>query len=159
MLELEYPNFILFALYIPHGGRKQENMPYKLEVYHKLISHLSRTKNKHVILAGDFNIAHNEIDLARPKDNRKNTCFTPRERAELDKLISHGFIDSFREINKEGDNYTWWPYMNNLRERNIGWRLDYIFVSNKLAPNLKKSFILKDDKGSDHCPIGAELDI
>lgn len=159
MLELEYPDFILFALYIPHGGREKEKLPYKLEVYGEILRSISKVKNKKVILAGDFNIAHEEIDLARPKENRRNIMFTDEERDELDKMNKIGFVDTFRELNKEGGNYTWWPYRNSLREKNVGWRIDYIFASKSLAPSLKKAFILRDDVGSDHCPIGAEFDI
>lgn len=114
---------------------------------------------KPVILAGDFNIAHKDVDLARPKGNRKNIMFTPEERAEIDALISSGFIDSFRKFNDENGNYTWWPYMNSLREKNVGWRIDYIFCPQALDVFLEKAFILKDVKGSDHCPVGAEFKI
>jgi exodeoxyribonuclease-3 len=159
ILELKYPEFTLLALYLPHGGRLKENLPYKLEVYSALKKRLEELKNEKVILAGDFNIAHDDIDLARPKDNRNNIMFTAEERSELDRLISMGFTDSFRKFDKENGNYTWWPYRNGLRERNIGWRIDYIFASNNLSPKLKDAFILKNDMGSDHCPIGAEFDI
>lgn len=159
ILELEYPKFTLFALYIPHGGRYKENLPYKLEVYSALKKRLKELKDKKIIIAGDFNIAHEDIDLARPKDNRNNVMFTESERAEIDDLISLGFIDSFRKFNKENGNYTWWPYRNGLREKNIGWRIDYIFSSGNLEPKLKDAFILKNDMRSDHCPVGAEFEI
>jgi exodeoxyribonuclease-3 len=157
VVRLEYPEFTLFALYMPHGGRKKENLPYKLEAYEYLFGELSAAK-KPVILAGDFNIAHKEDDLARPKDNAKNIMFTPEERERLDKMVSFGFIDSFRKFNSGNGNYTWWPYRNDLRERNVGWRIDYIFASESIGPNLKEAFILNGDRGSDHCPIGVEFD-
>ncbi len=154
MVQLEYKNFIFIALYLPHGGRFKENLPYKLEVYKHLFNHLRKLKNKNVILAGDFNIAHEDIDLDRPKRNRNNIMFTSEERKQLDMLIDNGFIDTFRQFHKEGGNYTWWPYFANARERNLGWRIDYVFVSQPLSKKLKDAFILNRVQGSDHCPVG-----
>jgi len=157
VLKLQYPHFLLINLYLPQGGRKKENMGYKLEIYDFLLRYLKKIKNEKVILVGDFNVAHQEIDLARPKDNKNNTMFTLEERERIDKIIELGFVDSFREFYKEPGNYTWWPYYRNARQRNLGWRIDYIFVSKALVPKIKKAFILKDIKGSDHCPIGIEI--
>jgi len=157
LLILEYPKFILLNLYIPHGGRDKENLDYKLEVYRVLINRLEDFGEKEIIMAGDFNIAREEIDLARPKDNRNNIMFTWEERKSLNKLIEFGFDDSFRKFNKKGGNYTWWPYFNKARERNLGWRIDYVFTSKKLTLKLKTAFILKDVFGSDHCPTGIEI--
>jgi exodeoxyribonuclease-3 len=157
ILVLTYPDFILINLYLPHGGRKKEKLDYKLKCYKSLFQYLSKIKNKNIILIGDFNIAHKEIDLERPKQNRDNIMFTKKEREQIDKIINLKFIDSFRKFNHEGGNYTWWPYMANARQRNIGWRIDYIFISNSLEKNLKQSFILKNVEGSDHCPIGVEI--
>lgn len=156
-LRLDFEDFILINLYLPHGGRQKENLSYKLEVYDCLLDYLKKLKNKNVILAGDFNVAHNEIDLARPKQNRKNIMFTAEERAQLDKIEGLNFVDSFRKFNQESGNYTWWPYMANARERNLGWRIDYVFISEKLALNLKNAFILNKTLGSDHCPTGVEI--
>ena len=160
MLELEYSDFILINLYLPHGGRQKENLKYKLKVYDYLIKylkHLKQNTNKGIILAGDFNIAHQDIDLARPDENRDNIMFTPEERERIDKIINLGFIDTFRQFHQDGGYYTWWPYMFHARERNLGWRIDYIFVSQLLLSHLKNSFILSKIMGSDHCPIGIEL--
>lgn len=157
ILRLDYHDFSLINLYLPHGGRQKENLIYKLEVYDLLLNYLEKIKHQNIILIGDFNIAHQEIDLARPKQNRKNTMFTPKEREKIDKIIKLGFTDTFREFNKEGGDYTWWPYFANARKRNLGWRIDYAFVSKSLVPKLKSSFILQEIKGSDHCPIGAEI--
>jgi len=154
-LELDYEDFILINLYLPHGGRGKENLGYKLEVYEFLIGYLKKIKDKPVILIGDFNIAHEDVDLARPKNNRDNIMFTPEERKRIDEMIELGFIDTFRKFHEEGGHYTWWPYFADARQRNLGWRIDYIFVSQSLAPRLHDAFILKDIKGSDHCPIGA----
>jgi len=157
ILILEYPHFTLINLYTPHGGRQKENLNYKLEVHKYLLNYLKRIKNKNVILIGDFNIAHQEIDLARPKQNKNNIMFTQEERKQIDKIINLGFIDSFRVFNKKSGNYTWWPYFVNARERNLGWRIDYTFVSKKLSSKLKSALVLNKVMGSDHCPIGLEI--
>lgn len=157
LLELEYPDFTLVNLYMPHGDRQKRNLDYKLECYEYLFKNLEKVKNKKIILIGDFNIAHKEIDLARPKQNQNNIMFTPQERKQIDKLIKLGFIDSFRKFHKKGGNYTWWVYMANARQRNLGWRIDYAFVSKKFEKRLKSAFILSRVRGSDHCPIGIEI--
>ena len=157
ILKLKYPDFTLINLYLPHGGRQKENLAYKLKVYNRIINYLKKIKDKNIILIGDFNIAHKEIDLARPKDNENNIMFTIEERKQIDKIIKSGFIDTFREFNKKGGNYTWWPYMAKARQRNLGWRIDYIFISKELTQKLKDAFILPEIMGSDHCPIGIEI--
>lgn len=156
-LRLDYDDFILIALYIPQGARDQRDMGYKMEAYNLLLKYLSKIKNKRVIVIGDLNIAHTELDLARPKQNIKNTMFTPEERAQIDALENLGFVDTFRMFNKESGNYSWWPYFANARERNLGWRIDYVFASKVLAGNIKKAFICQSAKGSDHCPVGISL--
>lgn len=159
ILILHFDNFILINLYLPHGGRKKENLNYKLEVYSVLLNYLEKLKNKNIILIGDFNIAHKEIDLARPKENKNNIMFTEGERKQIDKLLNLGFIDTFRKLNPEDKKYTWWPYFANARQRNLGWRIDYVFISKTLLPKLKNAFILTEVKGSDHCPIGINIDV
>jgi len=159
ILRLDYHDFSLINLYLPHGGRQKENLIYKLEVYDLLLEYLEKIKYKNVILIGDFNIAHEEIDLDRPKQNQRNTMFTLEERRRIGKIINLGFTDTFRRFHQEGGQYTWWPYFANARERNLGWRIDYAFVSKSLAPKLKSSFILQEIKGSDHCPIGVVVTI
>jgi exodeoxyribonuclease-3 len=156
-LRLDFKKFILINIYLPQGDRTKKNIPYKLESYHRLLTYLQKIKSKPVVLIGDFNIAHTELDLARPQYNKKNTMFTPAERQMLDQIIKHGMIDTFRYFNKQNKNYTWWPYYYNARQRNIGWRLDYCFINKHLIKKLKQAYILKDVKGSDHCPIGIEL--
>ena len=158
ILKLEYPKFFLINLYIPHGGRQKENLAYKLKVYKHLFEFIGKIKKKPIILIGDFNIAHKGIDLTRPKDNKNNIMFTKKERMQIDELIKLGFIDTFRKFHKKAGNYTWWAYIANARARNIGWRLDYAFVSKKLTPKLKKAFILNKIKGSDHCPVGIDIE-
>lgn len=157
ILKLEFPNFLLINIYLPHGGRQKENLDYKLEVYKYLLNYLKKIKNKNIILIGDFNIAHQEIDLARPKSNKDNIMFTPAERKQIDRIIGLGFIDTFRKFYKDNGHYTWWPYGFNARQRNLGWRIDYAFTSKNLTPKLKNAFILNKVPGSDHCPIGIEI--
>jgi len=157
LLELKFKNFSLLNIYIPHGGRQKENLDYKLDVYKRLIAKLESLKDEKVIVVGDFNIAHREIDLARPSQNLNNIMFSPLERIQIDKIISLEFEDSFRYINSESGNYTWWPYAFNAKERNMGWRIDYAFVSKKLSTKLTKVSIYPNVIFSDHCPIGLEL--
>jgi exodeoxyribonuclease-3 len=158
LLELHYKDLVLMNLYLPQGGRQKENLDYKLEVYSHLIDHIRRFRDKNLVLIGDFNIAHTELDLARPKQNMKNIMFTPEERERLSSLLGLGLVDTFRQFNNEGGNYTWWPYFVNARQRNLGWRIDYTFTSQALTARLKRAFILPDVMGSDHCPIGIELE-
>jgi exodeoxyribonuclease-3 len=114
-------------------------------------------KKKPVIFCGDLNVAHTEIDLANPKSNVNNHGFTPQERAGFDTIIKAGFIDTFREFEKAGGHYTWWSVMTGARKRNIGWRLDYFLISASLRPRLKSAFIRNQIEGSDHCPVGIEI--
>lgn len=159
ILKFKYPDFTLINFYLPHGGRGKEKLDYKLAVYSHLLDYLGvlRKKQENLILIGDFNVAHQEIDLARPQQNKNNIMFTPEERKKIDELINLGFVDTFRRFNQEGGHYTWWPYFANARERNLGWRIDYVFVSESLVPKLEKAFILPTVIGSDHCPIGIQL--
>jgi len=157
ILKLEFPKFILINIYLPHGGRQKENLKYKLKVYQQLLNYLKKIRNKNIILIGDFNVAHQEMDLARPKDNKNNIMFTPEERKQIDKIIKLGFTDGFRKFHKDNGHYTWWPYAFNARQRNLGWRIDYAFISKSLAPKIKNTFILDKVPGSDHCPIGIEI--
>jgi len=159
IISLFFNNLIIINLYMPNGGRAGENMNYKLNSYNKLKNYLDnlRNQNKNIVFVGDFNIAHKEIDLARPKQNAKNTGFTPRERLEIDDLVYRGYVDIFRKLNPEAGNYTWWSNFANARERNIGWRLDYTFITSELEDKISKSKILNYILGSDHCPILLEL--
>jgi len=158
-IRLDYKEFSLINLYIPNGGRKKEKFAYKFEVYDKLFSYLKKEQVENLILTGDFNIAHKEIDLAHPDRNKKNTMFTLEERKLLDRLLNMRFIDTFRVFNKEGGNYTWWVNYANARKRNMGWRIDYIYTSKTLEKNLENACILTDVKGSDHCPTGISINL
>lgn len=158
VLVVKYPKFTLLNLYFPHGRRDKAKLPYKLDMYTAFFSYLNKLK-KNVVLCGDFNIAHKEIDLARPKENKNNIMFLPEERKQIDNILSKEFIDTFRHFNKEPGNYTWWPYYRDARKRNLGWRIDYIFVPKNIIKRVKKAFILSDVLGSDHCPIGIEINL
>lgn len=155
---LEYDKFILINIYIPHGGRKKENHPYKFSVINKLLE-LIKTLNKNVIICTDFNIAHNEIDVKNYKTNYDNNMFSYEERAKIDELLDLGLIDSFRSLVKDGNIYSMWPNGFNARERNMGWRIDYIFVSKNLEKYIKGVKYLKDQLGSDHCPYIMDIKI
>ena len=157
----EYENFILFNIYYPNGGASDERLKYKLEFYNIFLKFVDKEKEKGkgIICCGDFNTAHNEIDLSRPKENSIVSGFLPIERAWLDKFISHGYQDTFRIFNKNPENYTWWDYKTRARDRNVGWRLDYFFINQEFIQNLHSAFILSEVMGSDHCPVGIEIEI
>lgn len=159
VLCLEFKDFIIFNAYMPNGGREKKRLGYKLDFYDSFLKYLEGfiKEGKKVILTGDINTAHKAIDLARPKQNERNTGFLPEERAWIDRLLEAGFTDAFRLFNKEPCNYTWWDYKTRARERNVGWRLDYFFVSNNLAADLISSEIMHQVPGSDHCPVAMEL--
>jgi len=157
-LLLEFKNYILINFYIINGGQKKENLDYKLNFYNYLINkYLPKFKNKNIIMVGDFNIAHKEIDLSHPEKHQNSIMFTKEERKQIDNLLKLNFIDSFRYFNSEKDNYTWWPYFANSRSRNLGWRIDYCFISKSLLPKLENAFILNKQLGSDHCPVGISI--
>ncbi len=158
-IRLEYPKFDLLNIYFPNGTSGQDRLKYKMDFYDAFLNHCEelRSQGKKLVICGDVNTAHKAIDLKNPKQNEKNSGFLPIERSWMDKFVSHGYIDTFREINQEPDNYTWWTYRANARERNIGWRIDYFFVSSDLKKKVKDAFILPEIMGSDHCPIGLEI--
>lgn len=155
----DYEEFVLFNVYFPNGKMSDERLKYKMEFYDAFLEHAEklRKQSKNIVVCGDLNTAHKEIDLARPKENEKISGFLPEERAWLDKLVSMGYVDTFREFNQEPGQYTWWSYRTRARERNVGWRLDYFFVNKEFMNHVKSSFIMSDVTGSDHCPIGLEI--
>jgi exodeoxyribonuclease-3 len=152
----EYTDFTLFNVYFPNGKKNAERLQYKLAFYDAFLEPIDnlRAQGKKLIICGDYNTAHKEIDIARPKENEKVSGFLPIEREWMDKLVSHGFVDTFRHFHDEPDQYTWWDLKTRARERNVGWRIDYFFVSDNLLPAVKDAFIMPDVMGSDHCPIG-----
>lgn len=155
----EFEKFFLVNVYTPNSQRGLLRLKYRLEWDKKFLHMLKSLENKKpLIFCGDLNVAHKEIDIARPKDNVKNAGFTPDERASFENYISHGFIDSFRYFHPDlKDQYSWWSQMHNARAKNIGWRIDYFCISNSLKNNLVSANILKDVKGSDHCPVSINL--
>ncbi len=158
IITLEFDKYFLVNVYTPNAQRGLNRLGYRQEWDKDFLGHLKALeKRKPVIVCGDLNVAHKEIDLANPKQNEKNAGFTIEERDGFQRYIDNGYLDTFREYDKEGGNYTWWSYMFNARERNIGWRIDYFLISEALRPLLKDAFILPDVMGSDHCPAGIEL--
>lgn len=154
----EFDHFYLINSYYPNGRDDLSRVPYKLEYSDEALNMANKLRSsKPVILCGDFNTAHTEIDLARPKQNMENTGFLPHERAWIDKLISHDYCDIFREYEKNGGWYSWWSYRAGARPRNVGWRIDYFFVDNRLKEMVKNSYYQTQVLGSDHCPVVLEL--
>ena len=157
---LEYPDFLLFNVYFPNGGRGPERLKYKLDFYKKFLDYIEafRKKGKRIIICGDVNTAHHEIDLARPKENEKVSGFMPIERAWLDELVKEGYVDTFRLFNKEPQQYSWWDMKSRARDRNVGWRIDYFWVTKDLVPLVKDAFIWQNVMGSDHAPVGIVME-
>jgi len=157
----EYTSFVLFNIYFPNGKKNDERLDYKLNFYDTFLGYVDnlKTEGKNIIVCGDFNTAHKEIDLTRPKANENRSGFLPIERAWMDTFVDHGYIDTFRYFNKKPNQYSWWDLKTRSRERNVGWRIDYFFVNKKFLPHLKKAFIMQEITGSDHCPVGIEIEI
>ncbi len=155
----EYPEFTLFNVYFPNGKKNQERLDYKMAFYEVFLRHADALKaaGKRLVICGDVNTAHKEIDIARPKENSKLSGFLPEERAWMDKFVAHGYADTFRHFHKEPDQYSYWDIKTGARARNVGWRIDYFFVSENLLPMVEKAFIMPEVTGSDHCPIGIIL--
>lgn len=161
MLTLDFGDFLLYNGYYPNGSAREERLQYKLDFYDYFLEHIQQqlARGRGIILCGDFNTAHREIDLARPEENRTSSGFLPEERAWLDRLIGSGLHDSYRLFHQEGGNYTWWDMKTRSRERNIGWRIDYFFVSSGLLPHIQSADIHPEIMGSDHCPISLQADL
>lgn len=159
ILIAEFENFVLLNIYFPNGKMSAERLNYKLEFYDALLDHANELKaeGKNVVICGDLNTAHKEIDLARPKANEKISGFLPVERAWINKFLKNGYVDTFRMFNNEPDQYTWWSYRTRARERNVGWRLDYFFVNKEFKDKVKSAGILNHVMGSDHCPVDLVL--
>jgi len=158
---LTYPEFTFINIYYPNGGSGDERLAFKLrfyEAFHELVRRLD-SEGRPLVICGDVNTAHKEIDLARPKENENTSGFMPVERAFLNRFFASGFIDTFRLFHDEPGQYTWWDMKTRARDRNIGWRIDYFFVNQPLLPFVKDAWINMDVPGSDHCPIGLVLDL
>ena len=156
-----HAGFTLVNAYFPSGQRGHERVAYKLDFYDALLSYCGelRAKGHRLVVCGDLNTAHNEIDLARPAQNKKTSGFLPEEREALSRWLESGFVDSFRALHSDKVAYSWWTYRSNARARNIGWRLDYFLVDEALMPFVTGASILGDVPGSDHCPVALTLDL
>lgn len=155
ILEVEFENFTLFNIYFPNGQMSEDRLNYKLEFYDAALEYFDNLKklDKRLIICGDYNTAHTEMDIKNAKANEKYSGFLPVERQWIDKFLSHGYIDTFRTLHPDLVKYSWWSYRFNARQKNVGWRIDYFFVSENLYNDVSGADILNDVTGSDHCPI------
>ncbi|HIE24654.1 MAG TPA: exodeoxyribonuclease III [Anaerolineales bacterium] len=160
VIRTRHPNFYLYNIYFPNGQRGHERVLYKLEFYELLLEQVNalHLAGKSIIITGDFNTAHNEIDLKNHKTNHKTSGFLPEERAMIDKFMAHGFVDPFRHLYPEKEQYSWWSYRGGARARNVGWRIDYFLISENLLPRVQDVIIHDDVLGSDHCPTELRID-
>lgn len=158
VLTLEFENFYLLTIYFPNSGDKLKRIDYKLRFNDTLLAFVKNLeKKKNVILCGDFNVAHKEIDLKNPKTNTKNAGFTPEERAWMDNFVAAGFVDTFRMFNQEPEQYSWWSYRFSARSKNVGWRIDYFCVNEEAVDKVVDATIMQDVMGSDHCPVALDF--
>ena len=159
VIRAKFPDFYLYNIYFPNGGEGNKRVPFKLDFYESFLKICDElhAQGEKIIVTGDFNTAHKEIDLANPKQNEKNTGFLPEERVWIDRYLEHGFIDAYRELYPDEEKYTWWTYRFNSRERDIGWRLDYYLISEALMNSVEDVVIHSDIMGSDHCPVSLIL--
>ena len=160
VIQTVHPGFRLFNIYFPNGGRGEDRVAYKLDFYAHLLDLCDalHARGEKIVITGDFNTAHQPIDLKNPKENEKISGFMPEERAWVQKFLDHGFADAYRRLYPEKVEYTWWTYRLNARARGIGWRLDYFLVSEALMPQVRDVVIHADVQGSDHCPVELILD-
>jgi exodeoxyribonuclease-3 len=159
VLTAEYPEFFLVNVYVPNSKRDLARLPYRQQWDQDFLKYLKKLERKKpVVFCGDLNVAHTEIDLTHPKPNVRNHGFTIEERTGFSAFVEAGFLDTFRQFEPGGGHYTWWSQMSNARARNVGWRIDYFLMSQALRPRLKKAFIHPHILGSDHCPVGIELE-
>lgn len=159
VLVVEYPAFTLINAYFPNSQRDHARLGFKLEFCDAMLNLMNtlRAQGKNLLVCGDFNIAHREIDLKNPKENKDNAGFLPQERAWMDRVCDSGYIDTFRQFNKNPEQYTWWSYRPTIRERNIGWRLDYFVANGEFSDRLKSVEHQPHILGSDHCPVFLQL--
>lgn len=159
VLSIEYENFYLICVYTPNSGEALKRLEYRKKWDKVFCAYIKKLdKKKPLVICGDLNVAHTEIDLANPKSNERSPGYTIEERDGFSKIIANNFIDSFRHFYPaKKEQYTWWSYRSNARSRNVGWRIDYFMLSKRLIPHLKKAFILAEVMGSDHCPVGIKL--
>ncbi|MDP4146291.1 MAG: exodeoxyribonuclease III [Bacillota bacterium] len=156
----EFEDFTLLNIYFPNGQKDEERLNYKMEFYDAILEYCNnlRKEGKKLIICGDYNTAHREIDLKNPKANEKYSGFLPMERAWIDKFIANGYRDTFRTIHPDEVKYSWWSYRFKAREKNAGWRIDYFFVSEDFIERVKEAAILNEVIGSDHCPVKVTIE-
>ncbi len=155
---LELKKFYLLNVYFPNSNHELTRLGYKVEFNEELLKYIKKLeKKKPVILTGDYNVAHEPIDLARPKENEGNPGYTSEERTWMTKFLKAGFVDTFRMVNGQKVQYSWWSFRAGARARNVGWRIDYFCVSDRLKKTVKKAYILDQVTGSDHAPVGVEI--
>lgn len=156
-----FDGFVVCACYFPNGGGGPERFEYKLDFFDAFLTYINelRAQGYSIIFTGDVNVAHNEIDLAHPATNVDNPGFRFEVREWLDEVVRNGYIDTYRHLYPAEVQYSYWDMKSRARDRNVGWRIDYVFISNDLLPKLKKAFILNDIYGSDHCPVGVAIDL
>ena len=161
VITADFGDFYLVNVYTPNSQRELTRLDYRTRSWTPAFgsSLTDLQKVKPVIFCGDMNVAHKEIDLARPRENTRNAGFTAEERQAFDRVLDAGFADTFRQFETGGGHYTWWSYQSGARQRNIGWRIDYFCVSSSLSPHLRSAFIQPDVTGSDHCPVGISIDL
>lgn len=161
LLMTKFDEFTLINVYFPNGGRDKGRLFFKLKFYEHFLKYINelREHGEKVIFCGDVNTAHHEIDLARPKENVKTSGFMPEERAWLDKWEMEGWIDTYRMKHPDEVTYSWWDQKSGARQRNVGWRIDYVYVDEKIKDKVKEAFMMPDMIGSDHCPVGIELEL
>jgi exodeoxyribonuclease-3 len=161
VLELHFGDLVFLNVYFPNGGGESHRLEYKLAFYDSFLEHIEkhRKKGKNVIFCGDVNVAHEEMDIARPKENENHVGFLPEERAWVDELIYHGYVDVFRHFHPKKVQYSWWDMKSGARARNIGWRIDYFFIGQNLIKKVKKIEIMDQIEGSDHCPVSLDIDL
>jgi exodeoxyribonuclease-3 len=159
VITADFGDFYLVNVYTPNSQRELTRLDYRTHGWTPAFIGYLRDlqKTKPVIFCGDMNVAHREIDLARPRENTRNAGFTIEERTSFGQILAEGFVDTFRQFEPAGGHYTWWSYQNGARERNIGWRIDYFCASEALEENLQSAFIQMNVMGSDHCPTGLVL--
>lgn len=162
IVETHYDEIVLFNVYFPNGQKDETRLAYKMKFYEDFLNYCEKLKDvgKSIVICGDVNTAHKEIDLKNPKSNSKTSGFLPIEREWIDKLLEHGYVDTFRYVHgDEVDRYSWWSYRSGARLKNVGWRIDYFFISEDLCENLEDAFILDHITGSDHCPVGIKISL
>lgn len=161
IITLEFEQFYLVNCYTPNSKRELERLDYRMIWEDEVRKYLSKLNQiKPVVYCGDLNVAHEEIDLKNPKTNHFSAGFTDQERGKMTELLNAGFVDSYRFLYPDNaEHYSWWSYMRNAREKNVGWRIDYVIVSNDIKEKIKEAYIFDEIYGSDHCPIGIELNI